>query len=89
MIIECIEEQLVVRIGWADVQGAGDGKAEKRRHLVLNHGAAYSVDLVGGQNIEQGRAGDKVPIAPAVGQEPPEHRLHAAVDDHRVVRKWQ
>jgi hypothetical protein len=57
--------------------------------LVLDHGAAYGVDLFGGQHIEQGRAGDKVSIARAVGQEPPERRFHIAIDDHRVVRQRQ
>ena len=56
--------------------------------MVLDHGAAYGIDLVGGQHIEQGGAGDEMPIARAAGQEPPERQLHAAIDDHRVVRQW-
>jgi hypothetical protein len=89
MIIERIEEQLIVRVCWTYVQRTGDRKAEKSRHLVLDHGAAQGVDLVGGQDIEQSRAGDKAPIVSAVGQEPPEPRLHAAIDDHRVVGQRQ
>jgi hypothetical protein len=87
MIIEGIEEQLIVRVRRAYAQGASNREAEKCRHVVRDHGAAYSIELVDCQNVEQGRAGDKVPIAVAVDQQPPERRLHAAVDDHRVV--WQ
>jgi hypothetical protein len=89
MIIERIQEQLVVRVRRANIQRTGDRKAEKSRHLLLDHGAAYSVDLVGGQHIEQRRAGDKARIATAVGQQPPERPLHAAIDDHRVVGQRQ
>jgi hypothetical protein len=89
MIIEGIEKQLIVRVRRVYGQSASDREAEKCRHVVLDHGAAYRVDLVGGQNIEQGRTGDKGPIAPAVGQQPPKSRLDAAIDDHRVVRQRQ
>ena len=87
MIIECIEQRFVVGICWTDGQRTGDGKADESRHLVLDHGAAHGVDLVGGQHIEQGRAGDEVPGAPAVGQQPPERQLHTVIDDHRGVRQ--
>jgi hypothetical protein len=40
MIIERIEEQLIVRVCWTYVQRTDDRKAEKSRHLVLDHGAA-------------------------------------------------
>jgi hypothetical protein len=89
MIIERIEEPRIVWVCWSNVQRASDRKAEKGWHLVLDHGAAYCADLVGGQHIEQGRAGDKVPIAAAVGEEPPERGLHAAIDDHRTVGQRQ
>jgi hypothetical protein len=89
MIIEGTEEQLIVRVRGVDGQGAGDCEAEKSRHLVLEHRAAHCVDLVDGQNIEQGGAGDKLATVPAVGQQQPESRLHAAIDDHRVVRQRQ
>ena len=77
-----------MRVCWTHGQRTSDRKAEKGRHVVLDHGAAYGIDLVGGQHVEQGRAGDEMPIARAAGQEPPERQLHAAIDDHRVVRQW-
>ena len=89
MIIEGQEQPLVVGVRRANSQRTGDRKAEKSRHSILDRGAAHGPDLVGGQHIEQGRAGDEVPIAAAVGQEPPERLLHAAVDDHRVLGQRQ
>ncbi len=89
MIIEGIEEQVIVRVRWVDGQGAGDCEAEESRHVVLDHGAANSADLVGGQNIEHGRAGDKLAPVPVVGQQQTESWLHAAIDDHRVVGQRQ
>ena len=89
MIIEGIEEQVIVRVRWVDGQGAGDCEAEESRHVVLDHGAANSADLVGGENIEHGRAGDKLAPVPVVGQQPTESWLHAAIDDHRVVGQRQ
>ena len=89
MIIKGTEEQLIVGLRWVYVQGAGDREAEKSWHLLLDHGAAHGIDLVGGQYVEQGRGGDKLPIASTVGKQPLESRLHAAVDDHRVVGQWQ
>jgi hypothetical protein len=89
MIIEGMEEQLVVRVRWVHVQGTSDRKAEKSRYPVLDHGAADSIDLVSGQHIEQGRGGDKLPRASPIGKQPLESRLHAAIDDHRVIGQRQ
>ena len=88
MIIERILQKLIMLICWCEAQGSGNGEAEESGHLVVDHSPAYRVELIHGQNVQQGRAGDKGLIGAAAGQEPSE-RLDASVDDHGVVRQWQ
>jgi hypothetical protein len=88
MIIEDILQTLIMRIHGGQAQGSGNGQAEESRHLVVDHSSAHRVELIHGQNVQQGRAGDQVRIGVAAGQEPAE-RLDAGVDDHGVVRERQ
>lgn len=88
MIIERMQQKLIMLICWCEAQGSGNGKAEESGHLVVDHSLAYRVELIHGQDVQQGRAGDKPLISAAAGQEPSE-RLNTSVDDHGVVRQWQ
>ena len=74
MIIEGIVYQLVVQVHGLILR-APVASGLKRAGLGSRSRSAYGVDLFGGQHIEHGRAGDKVSIARAVGQEPPERRF--------------
>ena len=86
MIIEGILQALIMRVGWSEVQGSGHGEAEQSGYLIGDHSPAHRVELVHSQNVQQGRAGDKV--LGAVRQELCEC-LDARIDDHGVVRQWQ
>jgi hypothetical protein len=54
MIIERILQTLIMRIRWGEAQGSGNGEAEERGQLVVDHGPAYSVELINGQDVQQG-----------------------------------
>ena len=86
MIIERILHTLITRVRRCEAQSSGNGEAEERGHLVVDHSPTYSVELINGQNVQQGRAGDKALIGAAAGQEPSQ-RLDAGVDDHGVARQ--
>jgi hypothetical protein len=88
MIIERIEQTLIMRVHRTNALGAGDAEAEKSRHMVVDHRSTYSVEVTGGQNIQQRRAGDQAMITGALGQQPFQC-LDAAVDDHCVVEQRQ
>ena len=87
MIIERVQQKLIMRVPRTNTVSAGDAEAEQNWHLVVDHGSAYSVEVAGGYNIQQGRAGDQAMITGAVGEESLEC-LNATVDDHRVLRQW-
>ena len=88
MIIERILQKLITRVRWGEAQGSGHGEAEERGHLVVDHSPTNRVELIHGQNVQQGRTGDKALISAAAGQDLPE-RFDACIDDHRVSRERQ
>ena len=58
MIIERIQQTLIMRVGRTNALGTGDAEAEESWHLVVDQGSAYSGEVTGRQNIQQGGAGD-------------------------------
>jgi hypothetical protein len=88
MIIERIQQTLIMRVRRTNTLGTGDAETEENRHVVVDQGSAYSVEVPGRQNIQQGRAGDQAMISGAVREEALKC-LDTAVDDHRVLRQRQ
>jgi hypothetical protein len=52
MIIERIEQTLIMRVHRTHALAAGDAEAEKSRHLVVDHGSAYGVEVTSRQHIQ-------------------------------------
>jgi hypothetical protein len=86
MIIEGILHALITLVHWGEAQGSGNGQAEESGHLIVDHRPADRVELIPGQNVQQGRAGDQALLG-ASGQKLSE-RLDAGVDD-RSVSRWR
>ena len=87
MIIERTPQGLIPLVHWGEAQGSGNGEAEECGNLIVDHSPTHSVELVNGQNVQLGRAGDKALLGPA-GQDLSK-RLDSGVDDHRVSRQRQ
>ena len=63
MIIERIQQKLIMRVHWIDVNSAGDAEAEESGHLVVRSRLWHTASSwLGRQNIQQGRTGDQAMI---------------------------